>query len=209
MNDQYLGSVRDTKFLGLILDDQLKFKKHIEYISGKVSKSIGLLFRIRAEVPLYCLKTLYFSLIHPYFLYCLPIFGATYATHLDSIKLLQKRAVRILNNANFFDHTNPLFFKSKILKLDDLYKHSIACYIYRNPGVLDRFSRTHQYDTRDRHSLLPPFVRLRTTQQSFYYNATMIWNEIPIDIKQSLSLGCFKNRYKEFLIAKYEIIQNL
>ena len=43
--------------------------------------------------------------------------------HPQNIKLLlQKRAIRTINKANYNSHTDPLFKRSKILKLNDLYE---------------------------------------------------------------------------------------
>ena len=163
----------------------------------KLSKSIGILSKIRLFIPIKCLRMLYFSIIHPYILYCLPIYGATYDTHLQPLVLLQKKAVRIISGAGFLDHTTPLFHKNKILKLGDLYKHSVACFVFKNPGILDRFQQSHLYNTRNRNLLVPPRERLRSTEQSVIYNAVNIWNEVSESIKCSLSIATFKFRYRE------------
>ena len=68
------------------------------------------------------------SIIHPFFLYCLPIFGATYEVHLKPLFMLQKKAIRIINGASYLQHTDPLFYSSKILKIRDQYKLSIGTY---------------------------------------------------------------------------------
>ena len=49
----------------------LKWNKHINDISIKVSKVIGILFRLRTILPSDVLQTLYNSLIMPHFHYCL------------------------------------------------------------------------------------------------------------------------------------------
>ena len=163
------------------------------------------MLRIRSLIPLSCLKSLYFSLIHPFFLYVLPVFGATYANHLEPLKLLQKRAIRLISGAAYFDHTEPLFFQNKILKLDDLYKHSIACYAYKNPETLNEFQRDHRFNTRYRDLLLPPLERLRSSQQSVVYNAVVIWNDIPNSIKECPSLVSFKFQYRKYLLEQYNV----
>ena len=91
LNGHDLEFVTSSKFLGIILDNQLKYDEHIRYICSKISKSIGILYRLRDIVPNPCLKMIYFSLIHPYLLYCLPIFGATYAIHLQPLICYKKK----------------------------------------------------------------------------------------------------------------------
>ena len=204
-HDQPINFIRETKFLGVFLDNKLKFDKHIQSICSKVSKSVGILYRLKIQkIPDSCLRMTYFSLIHPYLIYCLPVFGSTYDCHLNPLIVLQKRAIRILNNADYTDHTNPLFFASKILKFKDQYKHSLGTYIYRNTEILDNFTRNHNYSTRQRNEYLAPFARLRSTQQSVLFNAINNWNSIPDNIKNSISLPSFKYKYKQHLLESYE-----
>ena len=181
----------------------MKFDKHIQYICSKISISIGIIYKIQSLIPKSCLRMLYFSIIHPYILYCLPVFGATYNTHLQPLVILQKRAVRIISGAGFLDHTTPLFYENKILKIEDLYKHSIACYVYSNPSILNQFQQSHSYNTRNRNLLVPPRVGLRSTEQSILYNAVKIWNGVPENIKLSLTKQSFKYNYRNYLLSQY------
>ena len=192
MNNEHVDFLNEVKFLGILLDNKTKFDKHINMICKKISRSIGILCRLRSLVPLQCLRLLYFSLIHPYILYCLPIFGKACATHMKPLIVLQKRAIRIINNAEYLAHTDPLFRTSKILKVYDQYNHSVGTYVYRNQDLLVNFTRNHHYNTRNRNSYLAPRERLRSTERSVLYNAVCIWNTIPEDIKNSLSVASFK-----------------
>ena len=203
LENNELELVSESKFLGVMLDNRLKYDKHTSYICKKISKSIGILYRIRRNLPSNCLRFIYFSLIHPYLLYCLPIFGAAYTTHLEPLRVLQKKAIRIISNAGYLDHTNQLFFSNKILKFDDMYKHSLGCYIYKNQDLLTSFTRSHNYNTRNRELYLPPFERLRSTEQSVLHQGIRAWNNIPDDIKACRALEGFKHQYKQLLINQY------
>ena len=70
-------------FLGVTLDSKLKFDLHIDNICKKVSRSIGVLFKLQNLVNTDTLPQLYFSLIFPYLNYCNLALGATYQTHLE------------------------------------------------------------------------------------------------------------------------------
>ena len=79
------------KFLGVIIDNKLNHKQHIHLICKKVSKSIGIFYRLRNIFPQCILINLYYALIYPYFLYCIVIWGGASASSLDPVKKLQKR----------------------------------------------------------------------------------------------------------------------
>ena len=66
LNGSSLTYKNNITYLGLILDDKLKFSTHINHVCKKVSKSIGILNRLKSSVPLFTLKLLYHALVYPY-----------------------------------------------------------------------------------------------------------------------------------------------
>ena len=203
LGSQSLKFVDSCKFLGVNLDSRLSFEVHIGVICRKVSKSIGILYKLKSFVPKSCLLTIYYSFIYPYLIYCLPIWGSTGASLLKPLVILQKRAVRIINLASYLDHTEPLFYNCKILKLEDLYFFSLAIYAYKNINYLDNFSRNHTYNTRNQNDLLPPFERLSRSQQSVFFNAIKVWNSLSVHLKNSPNIFSFKRHLKNMLLSKY------
>ena len=65
-----IGCVRANKYLGVIIDNKLKWTSHILYINNKVSKTIGLFYKMRQYLERKALINLYYSLVFPYLLYC-------------------------------------------------------------------------------------------------------------------------------------------
>ena len=59
LNNQVTQRVDKTKFLGLIIDQHLTWKYHIDYIAKKISKTIGIFCRIRFYINQQLLKMLY------------------------------------------------------------------------------------------------------------------------------------------------------
>ena len=59
-----------TKFLGVILDYKLNWKKHISYIIGKIAKWIGVITNARKLLDKEILVTLYYTFIYPYLYIC-------------------------------------------------------------------------------------------------------------------------------------------
>ena len=81
----------NTKFLGVIIDHKLNWSNHILYIKNKVSKSIGIINKIRSLLDKNTLRNLYFTFIYPYLIYCIEIWGNTNDTHLNPIIKIQKK----------------------------------------------------------------------------------------------------------------------
>ena len=128
-----ISRVKVTKFLGVIIDENLNWKEHIKLVSSKISKNIAIIYKAKQFFEnSFVLRTLYCSLILPYLMYCMEIWGNTYKYNLKGIVLLQKRAIRIISGANRLAHTNKLFYDLKLLKLNDMveYQSNFDNYIH-------------------------------------------------------------------------------
>ena len=126
IDDNVITEKTETKFLGVIVDNQLNWNAHIKHISNKMSKSVGILRFLRDIFPKHILKTLYLTLTYPYFNYCNLIWGTAHDTNLNPLIVLQKKCIRIINRAGYIDHTDPLFKSTKLLKLGQMHVFSCA-----------------------------------------------------------------------------------
>ena len=153
-------------------------------------------------MPFIVLKQLYYNLIYSYLNYNVCCYASTYDTHLNKLFLLQKRAIRIINNLPFHAHTDPLFFSNGILKIHDIYKLNVGLYMYDH-DIPAQFIRSHDYSTRGSNDLRPQSARLTLTLNSISVNGPNIWNTIPLDIKNSPSCNSFKFKYKRHLLSFY------
>ena len=91
LNGTVLQRVEDSKFLGIVIDQHLTWKNHIDYITKKILRITGLLRRIRFYVNQTHLKMLYNSLIYPYIHYGNIVWAYNYPTRLDTLFKLQKK----------------------------------------------------------------------------------------------------------------------
>lgn len=86
-----IPQVTTSKFLGVHMDQSLKWNIHIDEINKKIAKSIGILKRISYLLPSNILTNLYYTLIYPYLTYCNMIWTSTYTSHLNKLKIAQKK----------------------------------------------------------------------------------------------------------------------
>ena len=77
INGRPIEKVTQFNFLSLILQSNISWSMHTNYISLKVSKAIGIIYRLKDVYPLLVLQTLYNTLILPYFNYFILAWGAT------------------------------------------------------------------------------------------------------------------------------------
>ena len=98
------GEVKRTKcvkYLGMLVDDKLTWDQHIDYISNKITRNIGILKRIRQFIPKESLLLLYHILIEPYFRYCSIVWGQCSERLKDRLQRLQNKAARTIARVRY------------------------------------------------------------------------------------------------------------
>ena len=110
VNSIKVKQVTSVRYLGIHIDGNLNWKEHVQYVSTKIKRSMGMLSKIRNYVTPNVIRQLYYSLIYPYLTYRIVIWGNTYKSTLYPTVTLQKRVVRIITFSNFDEHSSPLFF---------------------------------------------------------------------------------------------------
>ena len=120
LRNEVLQRVNKAKFLGVIVDQHLNWKDHISMISQKISKSCGIIYRIRNTLDIKSKRLIYYSLIHPYLTYCVNVWSTTYLTNLKMLCTAQKRSVHALFGTAQQLHSKDIFLNQKILPLDKL-----------------------------------------------------------------------------------------
>ena len=89
-----LTNVTQTKFLGLIIEDTLSWKQHIDYVINKISIACYALRNIKYIVPLDTLELIYFIYINSIINYGIIFWGGS--SCLNKVFILQKKAIRII-----------------------------------------------------------------------------------------------------------------
>ena len=121
-----IDHVKYFKFLGILFDENLTWKCHINMVTNKLSKVIGILNRLKHVYPQNALLSIYHSLFATHLNYGLLLWG----THVNRVSKLQKKAVRIMSNSEYLAHSEPLFKTLKLLKIEDLYKLKLMKFYY-------------------------------------------------------------------------------
>ena len=142
INGNKIERVTEFNFLGLVLQSNLSWNKHINHISLKVSKAIGIIHRLKSVYPLSVLLTLYNTLVLPHFNYCILSWGSVVKEN-HHLYLLQKKAVRIITQSNYIAHTKPLCKQHNLIKLTDMFSLAIWKFYYKlmNNQLPTYFSR--------------------------------------------------------------------
>ena len=181
IQDRIISHVTSTKFLGVIIDDKLKWNLHILYMKNKIAKSNGILYKIRNFLDRKTLSHLYNAFVFPYLIYVIEIWGNTNAVHLDPIIKIQKKIVRTITFSHYLAHTEPIFDTLNILNFNNLVVHRISLMMFKYSKdlvplpIVELFTRNyefHNHFTRQSQSLHTAIGR----NEAIYKTFTISWH---------------------------------
>ena len=169
---------------------------------------IGIIHKIKDNLPLSALKTIYLSLIQSSLHYGLIFWHNVSSDLRNKIINLQKKSIRLITGSTALAHSEPLFKKSKILKFDDLYKLESCKFIHHelllgNNFNIFRHSDIHNYPTRSSNNLVPLYSRTNLGKNFILSKGLNLYNSLPTSYKQLDSVPSFKCVFKLDLLESY------
>ena len=205
INNHPISNQNSLKYLGVIFDDKLNWKPQIEKLATQVSKSCGMLFKLKHDTNISVLKSVYFALFLFHYTYSILYWGRANKTTLLPLIGFQNKAVRMLEYNK--TETTILFSNHKILEIPGLFQLSIAKFMYSfyNGGLPNHFDNyfseiasVHKYQTRLASPQKYYLPRMKTSlgQLSVKYIGPKIWSNIPGKWKSS-SPYSFGKKYKK------------
>lgn len=206
-NDVELKLTSNEKVLGVHIEDNLLWNDHFLYISKKLSSYLWLLTQIKTSLSIEDKLLFYNAYIRPHLDYCCAVWGNTTHFNVQKLTRLQRRACKIILG-NEYLHLEDARKRLKILSFDEsvfLHKAKIMYKVANNtaPSYLTDLFQMRNISSNDtllnlrsvsnRHFLIPK-PKINLFKNSFSYSGAIIWNSIPLEIKNSTSINIFINK---------------
>ena len=195
-----------VKNLGIYIDENLSWSTHINELSKKINRANGILAKLRYFATKKILILVYYAIFYSQLLYGCSVWSLTTVNNIDTIRILQKKCIRIINHAPYNSHTNNLFEENKFLKLDDIIKFEQLkfVFLFKNgdlPKELNTLFKLNinTYNTRNASKGGLSIPKINTTSfgiKSLGYSASVTWNECIKsinDFKDIKSINQLKN----------------
>ena len=229
INKKAICEKKFIKYLGVLIDSTLSWNHHVFQLSKKLSRAVGILYKLRPFVNAKIMKSVYYALFYSHVVYAIEVWGSANETILTTIAILQKRIIRLITYKDQFPlipgpliHSSPLFGELGILKIKDVFVLQISKFIHKcvNSNIIGNFDKwfilnfeVHSHRTRSNYNyskmsytnnLFIPFGR--TTNYGLKLikvSGPKIWNNLPLDLRNIKSFSNFKNSIKNHLIGFY------
>lgn len=210
MQDSKLEEVITFKYLGVIIDNELSFKMHYDYIHKKLNKKVGYFYRIGRNLNYKSRLLVYNAVILPHLQYCCSILALFNKTQINKLQILQNRCLRRILNAPFHTHINDMLIKLNFLNVKDIISYNVLIFIHRlTLGLLPSYltndllanKEIHNYDTRTKNNYYIKSVKHKKSSNSLFYKGLSMYNKLPDSLKSIVRIKIYKKELKTYMMS--------
>ena len=179
INGINMANVDRDKILGVYLDNNLLMNVHIYHICTKLTRLLGLLYRIRGCLSIEAKILFYNSYVQPCFDFCVTTCGFCSNTHISCLTRWQKRFARVILNICTSPSLN-LFTQLNWLNVKDRIEFSTAVLVFKclnnlSPEILQSYSSLVVVFIITLYEMLAFALKFQSPELKLYENPLVIW----------------------------------
>lgn len=200
-----IEQVTTIKYLGLILDEGLKWTLHVNKLICKISSTNYALRRLCSLLPDKAKWFFFNSCIMSQVSYLNPIWNAASNQLMSNLRVALNRSIKIIRNVPRL-HPSEDLYNAKLLPLDAFNKYSTIMLIYKikNNIIKHNFNlklntEVHNYLTRIRNFFYIETCNSNCGQNNILVLGLKLFNNLPIQMKEIKKISIFKNQLKTHL----------
>lgn len=202
INDEVIEKVKSIKYLGFIIDKELKFKEHIEYICKKIGKKIGFFKRIRNKISVTTAINICNTMIKPHFEYCSTIlYICCTNAQMERLQKLQNKVMRVILKCSRYTSIQIMLGTLKWLNIRQRLEMNTLSFIQKmKMGYSPDYLREHlqyigdvqPYDLRNAQNFRIQRVTTTSRQNTLFYKGLQLYNMLPNELKNERNYNNFK-----------------
>ena len=206
--------------LGVIVDENLSFKKQIMRVVKSCNQQLKNIAFIRKYLKIHTLKILASQQILSRIDYCNSIYYNLPTYLLKKLQTLMNKTARMIFRKPFGEHVSPLYIQLHWLPIKARILYKLCCLVHNAihqglPVYLKSKLQRVQYEntiTRNctmAYKLDQPFANNGFGARSFTYSAPRIFNSLPEDLRKIEDYLIFKKKLKTFFFSEaYDLVNN-
>jgi hypothetical protein len=216
IGEYVLQRVSEIRYLGVVIDEKLNFKAHVEYVLNKANKKLNFLFRTRRKLPKSTRKLLYCSLVGSNLDYCSTILISCCDNELKKLQKVQSKGLRFILNCpkdtrrkEMLDELGWMSVNQKIIfnnltMIFKMKKKLVPDYLC---DKLTLSNNVHDYNTRGCGMLRTVKCEKEKTKRSLLTEGIKHFNKLDIDETLNCDLKKFKKIAKKYVLENVRIIK--
>ena len=196
-----IEQVPSHKLLGMVVDSELKWLRHLEILRIKLARNLYLLSNLKNYVDSEALKMFFHAHILPHVNYVSPVWDGCAEDHKIKTNSLYRRASKLIlkeqidagskmRNFGFLSMEEHLLDKKVLLVFKTLNDQA--------PNYLEALlcRATVRYSSLN---LIKPLSRIDLFQTSLSFSGADYWNKLPYELKNTKTISCFKRNLKKHI----------
>lgn len=195
-----LNTIHTTRFLGVCIDDNLKWNAHINQVCTKLKKAYYAILKLKSCMDQSTLLQIYYALAYSHIAYNILCWGK--ATEANRIFILQKRILRLIFNVKPRNTCKLLFKNYKLLTFINIFIYKCCCFVFQNRNLFPKNNFNHNYSTRQCNDYVINNHSTEKYKKSPSYSCVTIFNRLPTTVTTCNAYVKFKHRLKAYLCEK-------
>lgn len=204
-----LERVDSIKYLGVIIDNKLRWEDHVINVTNRIRKLAYIFRSLRNILNKSTLKTVYFSLCQSIMSYGIVVWGGCSKTIIEPLIKAQKLIMRTIYKVNYIHPTKDLFNDFKVLNIKSLYVKNISSYYKFKHTKKNIFESTYNTRYSNKSNYTIPPIKTSMAQTQFLFLAPKIFNNLTIEIKSIAKYDSFKKALGDFLMSECDSVNSL
>nr|CAI5833762.1 unnamed protein product [Callosobruchus analis] len=205
IDDISISVVDQIKYLGVQIDQQLNFSKHVDYICKKLGKKIGYFRRIAPKLSTWCKRVVYNTIIYPHFTYCSSLLIACSAEDKHKLQLLLNKCMRILLGCSKYTPIRDMLNNLKFLNIEQIIQEANLVLLFKiinkkAPNYFEKFMYKRMdvtdYNIRTKDHYCIDRYRSKSMEKSLFIEGLKLYNKLPLIVKNSPNVQIFKKRLR-------------
>ena len=201
VNNTPLEQVHSHKVLGVIIDDELRWENHIDFLTKKLARSLFLLNRLKLFIDTDARKIFFNAHCLSHINYASIVWSCSAQNHLKKLNTLYKRGTKIIlpdptlstKEKQAVLDILPLNQQLEFQKLVSVFKTRFNLTPHYITNLL---IKSHRYSSTN---YLLPQARIDLFKTSFSFSGAVMWNSLPLRLRLCCSCSEFKTNLRHYL----------
>jgi hypothetical protein len=177
-----LDSVKETKYLGYVIDDHWSHNAHIKAMITRLRKLMPSLYKLKHVLNKKNKLTIYYAWVESILRYGIEIFGYASKYYITRLQKLQNKIIKTLFKINANISTEDLFKDLKILQVTQLRNLVVSLNNYFD-NTFKAFSNSKRlYFRNSTYKFTVPQVRNEYGKRNRNYTVPMLFNNLPENV---------------------------
>lgn len=200
INGSKLEIESEIKYLGVVIDDKLKFDRNVSQKCSKIGQKLNVLNRLRNELNQDQKLYIYKTIIQPHIMYCPSILYLSNDTDINRLQVLQNKCMRQILKMDRFTNSTVMLKSLNLMSVKQIIIYRTLLFIFNiihglAPQYLTDKIKYNVNDhrlLRNQNSILLTNASKSCSQNALFYKGIKLFNTLPLEIKNEESKTKFQ-----------------